>query len=159
MQHGRRWATVVPDRGERGWRTVTIEDELLTMARRELGESSRWVLTVQRDRRGFALLARHPASAGLVIETSTFDRDLAARRISAWIDHREVAVADAAPELMHPGTVAGVRNLARAFDWPTVQIRGVAFLLFEAEALTADEAAWLSGYVADDAPMVATPPT
>jgi hypothetical protein len=138
---------------------VTTEDELVEMACRELGESSRWVLTVQRDGPGFTLRAEHPASAGLVIETGTLDADLATRRISVWLDHRELAVADAAPELVHPDTVAAIRALARAFEWPTVQIRAVAFLLFEADALTADEAGWLSGFVADDAPMVATPPT
>ena len=68
------------------------------------------------------------------------------------------AVADAAPELVHPDTVAGVRTLAVAFDWPTVQVRAVAFLLFDAGVLTADEAGWLSGFVAHDAPMVVTPP-
>ena len=39
-----------------------------------------------------------------------------------------------------------------------VQVRAVAFLLFDADVLTADEAGWLAGFVADDAPMVATPP-
>jgi hypothetical protein len=137
---------------------VTTEDDLLAVARRELGPSSRWTLTLQRDARGFVLVADHPASAGLMIETGTLDHDLAARRISSWMGQREVAVADAAPELVHPDTAAGVRALAVAFDWPTVQVRAVAFLLFEAGVLTADEAAWLSGFVAHDAPMVVTPP-
>jgi hypothetical protein len=139
-------------------RVVTTEDDLLAVARRELGPSSRWTLTLQRDARGFVLVADHPASAGLVVETGTLDHDLAARRISSWIRQREVAVADAAPELVHADTVAGVRTLALAFDWPTAQVRAVAFLLFEAGVLTADEAGWLSGFVADDAPMVVTPP-
>jgi hypothetical protein len=47
---------------------VTIEDELLALARRELGESSRWLLSVARDDRGFVLVAEHHASPGLVIE-------------------------------------------------------------------------------------------
>ena len=141
-----------------GIRAVTTEDDLLAVAHRELGPSSRWTFTAHRDARGFVVVAEHPASAGLVIETGTLDYDLAARRISSWIDQRELEVADAAPELVHPDTVAGVRALALAFGWPTVQVRAVAFLLFEAGVLTADEAGWLSGFVADDAPMVVTPP-
>ena len=137
---------------------VTTEDDLLAVARREFGPSSRWTFTLQRDPGGFVLVADHPASAGRVIETGTLDHDLAAHRISSWMDRREVAIADAAPELMHPDTVAGVRALAEAFDWPTVQVRAVAFLLFDAGVLTADEAGWLSGFVARDAPMVATTP-
>jgi hypothetical protein len=137
---------------------VTTEDDLLEVARREFGESSGWVPTVGRETSGFVVTAEHPASPGLVIETGTLDGDLAVQRIVAGIDRREVALADAAPEFAHPDTVAGVRNLARAFDWPTVQVRAVAFLLFEAGALTADEAAWLTGFVANDAPMVHTPP-
>jgi len=137
---------------------MTIEDELVELASHTLGASSRWRLTVERDDRGFTLVAEHPASADLVFETGTLDRDLAASRISAWIAQREIGVADAAPELVHADTVAGVRSLAQAFDWPTVQVRAVAFLLYDAGVLTAKEAAWLSGLVADDAPMVATPP-
>jgi hypothetical protein len=137
---------------------VTAEDDLLAVARRELGPFSRWTLTLRRDARGSILVADHPASAGLIIETGTLDHDLAARRIFSWIRQREVAVADAAPELVHPDTVAGVRALALAFDWPTAHVRAVAFLLFQAGVLTADEAGWLSGFVADDAPMTATPP-
>jgi hypothetical protein len=137
---------------------MAIEDELVELASHKLGASSRWRLTVERDDRGFTLVAEHPASAGLVLETGTLDRDLAASRISAWIAQREIGVADAAPELVHADTVAGVRVLAQAFDWPTVQVRAVAFLLYDAGVLTADETAWLSGFVADDAPMVATPP-
>jgi hypothetical protein len=137
---------------------MTIEDELVELASHTLVASSRWRLTVERDDRGFTLVAEHPASAGLVLETGTLDRDLAASRISAWIAQREIGVADAAPELLHADTVAGVRALAQAFDWPTVQVRAVAFLLYDAGVLAADEAAWLSGFVADDAPMVATPP-
>ena len=137
---------------------MAIEDELAELASHKLGASSRWRLTVERDDRGFTLVAEHPASAGLVLETGTLDRDLAASRISAWIAQREIGVADAAPELVHADTVAGVRVLAQAFDWPTVQVRAVAFLLYDAGVLTADETAWLSGFVADDAPMVATPP-
>jgi hypothetical protein len=137
---------------------MTIEDELVELASHTLVASSRWRLSVERDDRGFTLVAEHPASAGLVLETGTLDRDLAASRISAWIAQREIGVADAAPELLHADTVAGVRALAQAFDWPTVQVRAVAFLLYDAGVLAADEAAWLSGFVADDAPMVATPP-
>jgi hypothetical protein len=73
---------------------VTTEDDLLTVAQRELGPSSRWMLTLQRDDRGFVLVADHPASAGLMIETGTLDYDLAARRISSWMGQREVAVAE-----------------------------------------------------------------
>jgi hypothetical protein len=109
---------------------VTTEDDLLAVARRELGSSSRSTFTLQRHAHGFVLVADHPASAGLMIETGTLDHDLAAHRISSWMDHRAVAVADAAAELMHSDTVAGVQALAEAFDWPTAQVRTVAFLLF-----------------------------
>jgi hypothetical protein len=139
-------------------RVVTTEDDLLAVARQELGPSSRWTLDLQPEARGFVLVADHPASAGLVLETGTLDHELAARHISSWMRQREFAVADAAPELVHPDTVLGVRSLAVAFDWPSVQVRAVAFLLFGAGVLTADEAGWLSGFVADDAPMVVTPP-
>ena len=88
----------------------------------------------------------------------TFDRELAERRIDSWMHEREFAVADAAPELVHPDAAAGVRNLVTAFGWPTVQLRAVAFLLFEVDALTADEAGWLAGFATSDAPMVASPP-
>jgi hypothetical protein len=60
------------------------------------------------------------------------------------MEQREIAVADAAPTLAHPDTVASVRTLAVAFDWPTVQVRAVAFLLYGAGVLTVDEAGWLS---------------
>jgi hypothetical protein len=76
---------------------MTIEDELVELASHTLGASSRWGLTVERDDRGFTLVAEHPASAGLVLETGTLDRDLAASRISAWIAQRAIGVADAAP--------------------------------------------------------------
>ena len=138
--------------------SVATEDNLLEVARREFGESSGWVLDVRREAGGFVVTARHSASNGLVIETGTLKADLAVHRLVASIDRREVALANAAPELAHPDTVAGVRTLTTAFDWPTVQVRAVAFLLFGAGVLTAEEAAWLSGFVASDAPMVHTSP-
>lgn len=138
---------------------MTVEDDLPAVARRQLAPSSRWTLGMEPNADGFAFVANHPASAGLVLETSTFDTDLAKRRIDSWMGHREFAVADAAPEqLAHPDIVASVRHLVCAFDWPTVQVRAVAFLLFEAGILSADEAGWLAGFVASDAPMVVTPP-
>jgi hypothetical protein len=139
---------------------VTVEDDLLSVARRQLAPSSRWVLRADRNGAdGFVIVADHPASAGLVLETATFDRDLAERRITWWMREREFAVADAAPELVHPSVVAEVRALAQAFAWSAVQLRTVAFLLFGVDAISADEAAWLAGFVAPDAPMVATPAT
>jgi hypothetical protein len=138
---------------------VTAEDDLLAAARRELGQSSRWTLSADRNASGFVLVADHPASAGLVLDTATFDLDIAVQLVSSWMRQREVAIADAAPDLVHPATVAGVRALARAFEWPTVQVRAVAFLLFETGVLSVDEAAWLAGFVGTEAPMVATPPT
>jgi hypothetical protein len=106
------------------------------------------VLSTERNPGGLVLVAEHPASAGLVLETGTFDRDLAERHIAWWMRQREFAVADAAPELVHPEAVAGVRTLVQAFEWPTVQVRAVAFLLFEVDVLTADEAGWIAGFVA-----------
>jgi hypothetical protein len=139
-------------------RVVTTEDDLLATARSQLAPSSRWVLSTEPNRAGWVLVANHPASAGLVLETGTFDWEQAERLVTGWMGEREFRVADAAPELVHPDTVAGVRSLATAFEWPTVQVRAVAFLLFESDVLTADEAAWLAGFVAADAPMAVTPP-
>jgi len=138
---------------------VTVEDDLLAVAGRQLPASSRWVLGLDRRTDGFVIVADHPASAGLVLETATFDKDVAERRIAPWTREREFAVADAAPELVHAGVVAEVRALAQAFAWPAAQVRAVACMLFGVEAISADEAAWLAGFVAPDAPMVATPVT
>ncbi|HEX8805154.1 MAG TPA: hypothetical protein VF743_13200 [Acidimicrobiales bacterium] len=137
---------------------MTVEDDLLAVARRRLTPSSRWTLGTEPNPRGFVLVADHPASAGLVLETGTFDGGVAERHVDSWMRQREFAVADAAPDLVHPDTVAGVRTLVTTFDWPTVEVRAVAFLLFDAGALTADEAGWLAGFVAGDAPMEARSP-
>jgi hypothetical protein len=139
-------------------RTVTVEDDLLAVARRQLAPSSQWALSTERNAGGFVLVAEHPASAGLMFETGTFDSDEAERHIAWLMRQREFPVADAAPELAHPDTVSGVRGLVVAFNWPTVQVRAVAFLLFDAGVLTADEAGWLAGFVALDAPMVTSRP-
>jgi hypothetical protein len=64
-----------------------------------------------------------------------------------------VAVANAAPRFVHPDVVMGVQALARAFEWPALEVKGVAFLLFEAGTLTEQETSWLAGYLAEDAPM------
>ena len=47
----------------------------------------------------------------------------------------------------------GVRNLTQGFHWSSNEVRSLAFLLYEAGALTVDEAAWLAGYCGAGAPM------
>jgi hypothetical protein len=71
---------------------------------------------------------------------------------------REVAIADAAPALVHRDLVMGVRALATAYEWPAGEVRGVVFLLHEVGALTLEETSWLAGYVAEDAPMAPVSP-
>lgn len=90
-------------------------------------------------------LAEQSALATLrTVETVVAPGWEAARLIATWMEQREIAVADAARTLAHPDTVASVRTLAVAFEWPTVQVRAVAFLLYGAGVLTVDEAGWLS---------------
>ena len=71
----------------------------------------------------------------------------------------EVDIAAAAPKLEHPDLIAGLRTIAKAFNWDTLEVRSVAFLLFEHGHLTHDEAAWLSGYDGQNAPMNPISPT
>lgn len=133
-------------------------DQVRLEAERALGPTSRWRISVEREDSGFVVHAQHPASSGLVLETGTFDGDAAGEAVAEWIRQPEVAIAEAAPELEHADIAMGVRTLTVAFEWPTVQVRAVAFLLFEAGALSADEAGWLAGFCAYDAPMRSTPP-
>jgi hypothetical protein len=123
-----------------------------------LAPSSRWAITVERGPAGFAIRAEHPASAGMIIETGTFDEGAAIAMVKQWMRDSEFSVADAAPDLVHGDIALGVRTLTAAFNWPTDQVRAVAFLLFEAGGLTSDEAGWLAGYASHDAPMHARPP-
>jgi hypothetical protein len=98
------------------------------------------------------LVAEHPASSGLELDVEGSDPGIT-QHVEWFCRQREVSIADAAPPLVHRDVVMGVQDLARAFEWPAREVKGVAFLLFEAGALTAEETSWLAGYVAEDAPM------
>lgn len=118
------------------------------------GHSQGWNLRCESEEGGYVMFANHPASTGLVIETATDDTDRAIRMCADTLQgSREVAIADAAPALDHAELVMGIRTLVTGFDWPAGQVTGLTFLLAEHGAVTAEEAAWLSGYVAWDAPM------
>lgn len=120
-----------------------------------------WTVTARlRDVDGQAWIqirALHPASAGL------FWSHPATESLLPWLEHalsseRELALASQAPELIDSALVLGLRNLTKRYEWPAEQLQAVAFLLYENGAITEDEAAWLAGYVAHDAPMRATSP-
>ena len=105
------------------------------------------------------MMLEHPASAGVVLElreTDPAEAAAAATRILAA--HREVQLAFAAPELTNPDLVMGLRTLTAAFTWSNLEVRSVAFLLYEHGHLTVDEAAWLGGYEGKDPPMTVTSP-
>jgi hypothetical protein len=133
---------------------MTVEDEILADARRLFGPQTDWVLHIERDdeRHRLLLHAEHPASSGMIL-----DIDLSSPRMAEHLEwfarEREVSIANAAPPLVHPDIVMGVQALARAYEWPANEVRGVAFLLHEASALTVEETSWLAGYLAEDAPM------
>ena len=128
-------------------------------AEHELGGSTLWMFS-PRTHPAVAVEARHPASHGMVLEVADVNDDASvSAAITAWLRQREFRVADEAPRLEHPDLVLGVRTLAQAFEWPAIEVRAVAFLLFEAHVLLRSEAAWLAGFVAPDAPMKADPPT
>jgi hypothetical protein len=128
------------------------EDEVLATARRLLGAASGWSLRSERRGGRLSLIAEHPASSGMVLDLEVSDPKMA-QQLDWFCGEREIAVASAAPPLVHPDVVLGVRALARAFEWPTREVKAVAFLMFEAGALSVDETSWLAGYVAEDAPM------
>lgn len=128
------------------------EDEVLAAARRLFGTESEWSLRIeQRDGR-LMLVADHPASSGLVLDIDSSDPHMA-EHLGWFCRQREVSVADAAPRLVHRDVVMGIQALARAYEWPAREVKSVAFLLFEAGALTEEETSWLAGYLAEDAPM------
>ena len=95
----------------------------------------------------------HPASHGLIfsVEGSTKDPRGWLRR--AIEGSEEIAIVSGAPALEHRRLVLGVRNLTQGFHWSSTEVRSLAFLLYEAGALTEVEAAWLAGYCGAGAPM------
>ena len=95
----------------------------------------------------------HPASHGLVfwVESTTKDPRGWLRR--AIEESKEIAIVRGAPALEHHQLVLGVRSLTQGFQWSSTEVRSLAFLLHEVDALTEDEAAWLAGYCGTDAPM------
>ncbi len=106
------------------------------------------------------MVLTHPASAGLVLESIGADTDdTITAAANALHTITEVDIAAAAPKLEHPDLIAGLRTIAKAFNWDTLQVRSVAFLLFEHGHLTHDEAAWLGGYDGRNAPMNPVSPT
>jgi hypothetical protein len=128
------------------------DDEVLDAARQLFEPSSGWSLRLERRGERLTLRAEHQASHGLALDIDTWTSD-SAEHLEWWSHQREVAVAAAAPQLVHPELVMGLRTLTVAYRWGAAELRGIAFLLFEVQALTLEETSWLSGYVADDAPM------
>lgn len=88
-----------------------------------------------------------------MFSVSTSDPDEALSRLSSMLaDDEEVSVVDAAPPLVHPDLVRGVRALTAAFDWSSKEVRALTFLLWEVGALSRDETAWLAGFTGSGAP-------
>lgn len=116
--------------------------------------SPAWELSCETSESGaYTISLSHPASHGLIYIVEEHDSDAVVRVASAWLaDNEELSIADAAPTLAHPELVLGLRTLTAAFDWPNEQVRSVAFLLAETEALNREEAAWLAGFVGSNAP-------
>ena len=131
---------------------MTGDDEVLAAARRLFGTDSEWSLRIEGHDGRLLLFAEHPASSGLVLDVDASNPRMT-QQLEEFSRSREVSVANAAPPLVHPDVVMGVQALARAYEWPAGEVRGVAFLLFEAGALTVEETSWLAGYLAEDAPM------
>jgi hypothetical protein len=136
---------------------VISDDDVLEVIREHMAPTTRWRFVIDRDA-GLVVRAEHPASAGLGFDLTGTDDDKAMRALAEWAKDREFGLADAAPELEHPEVVLGVRTLALAFGWPAMEVRAVAYLIFESGGLTSMEAGWLAGYAAPDAPMVSQPP-
>ena len=112
-------------------------------------------LTHAADGPVFNVEMEHPASHGLIFSVrgkgSTEDP-------RAWLNRaiegsEEINIVGAAPSLEHARMVHGIRNLIQAFGWSSTEVRGLAFVLHEAGALTEEEAAWLAGYCGVGAPM------
>lgn len=102
----------------------------------------------------FNVELEHPASQGLMFSIGEGSSDNPREWLRCAIDEsEEIDIVSAAPALEHRQLVLGVRSLIKAFGWSTSESRGLAFLLYEVDALTEDEAAWLAGYCGVDAPM------
>ena len=103
----------------------------------------------------FNVEMEHPASHGLIFSIGGKGRTEDPR---GWLSRalegsEEIDIVGAAPALEHAQLVLGVRTLIQAFGWSSTEVRGLAFVLHEADALTEDAAAWLAGYCGVDAPM------
>jgi len=133
------------------------DDEVLAEARRLFEGSPGWSLRAERQGQRLAIIAEHQASHGLGLDLDSSAPNVAGL-LEWWSRLREVAIAAAAPGLIHPDLVMGIRALTVVHEWGAAELRDIAFLLFEADALTLDETSWLAGYVADDAPMTPVPP-
>jgi hypothetical protein len=100
----------------------------------------------------------HPGSAGLRLQIDPDTPDVRGEVVTWLQQNRILHVVAAAPHFEHPTPASGLRTLTQIFDWPATELRALAFLLWEAGAVTLEEAAWLAGYVADDAPMTPISP-
>lgn len=131
-------------------------DEVAVQIEEMLGPRlDRWAIEPTTNDRGeWEISLTHPASAGIVILTGRTNPAAAITTASESLNTMtEIDVASAAPSLKHTNLIAGLRTITKAFNWSTQEVRAVAFLLFEFDHLTEDEAAWLSGFEGDGAPM------
>ena len=111
------------------------------------------VVAAQDDRDEWAICLDHPASHGLVIETSTSTATDALRlALSILSSSDELAIVGAAPVLEHTDLLLGVRTLTQCHEWDNLEVRAVAFLMFEHGHITRAETAWLAGFIGRDAP-------
>ena len=130
----------------------TVETRIAELFGRRLDG---WTIEASADSQANWVIAlTHPASAGLIIPTGTAveaDAVETARHLLAG--SAEIDIATAAPVLEHADLIMGVRTLAKTFRWDSLEVRALAFLMFEQGHLTLDETAWLSGYEGVGAPM------
>lgn len=139
-----------------GW-PMSDEDLVLAGLEAAIGEPRGWTFRCELGDGGYIVYAEHPASFGLIWDTATVDPSLAVVRALGFLEQRELAVVDGAPELTHPDTAMEVRSLTSAFDWSTAEVAAVAMMLLRIGALAEDEVSWLRGFAATDAPLTPYP--
>ena len=138
-------------------RASGASERLAEMVEDAAARAPAWVVTGTITRAGDQDLLnvelQHPASHGLTFSFAASTTDARESLRQGMQRSEEIAVVNAAPALEHPRLVLGVRSLIQAFQWSSTEVRGLAFLLAEADALNEEEAAWLAGYCGTDAPM------
>lgn len=142
--------------------TDELDDTCSTLLADNAELLSGWQYRVRGEKNGnIAVLWTHPLSAGLAVE---FARDTSPNVYAPVIERsvvrsHEVAAIGALPQPAQRSLelAVAIRQLSLAFNWPATQIAGMAGLLFEHGAISHDEAAWLAGYCAHDAPMTPRP--